>query len=238
MRNRRFAASGGVAASVVAVVVGAVAITGLVGANTGERPGSDLATATEYSLRPTTTGETAPPGPQLPLSVESTAPPSAAPSTSDRHAAELTLVLSQARPVPAAVKVIAVPETLEPLTFLANPGSYLTSADLSDAKGRGSMTVQITYTPGTKPRCANLSPWEIDCAEVAEAGIPMVISTEKQDTGYIAYVVRAVRADGTSVYVNATNAARTAAAKATRPTPPLDPAVLRAIATLPGLTFF
>jgi hypothetical protein len=238
VRNRWFAASGGVAASVVAVVVGAVAMTGLVGTHSGDRPASGI--AAEYTAQPgvTSSGESAPAGPRLPLTTDATPPSAAAAPTTERHAAELTALLAKARPVPAEVKAVPVVDNSEPLVFLAYPGSYLTSADLVDAKGRGSLTVQLTYTTEGKGRgCTERQPWETSCAEVAESGVAMVISTEQQDSGYIAYVVRAFRADGTSVYVNTTNAP-IRASKAARPTPPLDPTVLRAIATLPGLTFF
>jgi hypothetical protein len=236
VRNRWLAASGGVAASVVTVVVGATMITGLAGRGADRVAAPAYTTATERS-----TMSGAPPGPSLPLTRTSLG--AGEEPTTEAHAAALTRALAGATMISAQFTVVAVVDDgRAPLEFRRSGGGYHLAADLRDAKGVGSIDLSINHSgPEWKlPSCADVTLAQAVCDVTQESDVRMRISTERQSSGYLSNAVYALRPDGTIVYVTSTNmAVRDFTGKPTsRPVPPLDAKVLRVIATLPGLSFY
>lgn len=235
VRRRRIAASGGVAASVVAVVVGVVALTGLGRGEVDQAaPVSTTGSAIPTTTDAPTVSDGAPAGPQLPLTTK----PGAIPPTSDEHAAALAGVLIKSGVVPPpGLRVLTLPSDSRPLSVEHYAGAYHVSVDVSDGKRQGNLSLEIGYaTPDTAlPGCQKGA----SCELVAESGIPMLATTEKQDATLVVYYVWAVRPDGTQVQVSSSNAAKRAVRTdpAARADPPVDPRILRVIAALPGLTF-
>ncbi|HEV2783462.1 MAG TPA: hypothetical protein VGX25_29100 [Actinophytocola sp.] len=238
VRARRIAASGGVAASVIAVMVGAAALSGLGGAEpvvpAASPPPATVATSTF------TTG--APPSPSLPVSASPRTFQRGAEPTTDDRAAALTKELTGAGVIPAGFEIIPVPADAKPaLVFRHFRGSYHLTADLVDRMGDGSIQVQVSYSWPDEPlpSCAGIQ-GEPSCYVAERPGARLWVRTDKQPSGYITYRVEAVRADRTRVYVTASNVAArgTDGKPPTRPYPPVEPAVLERIAALPGLSFF
>lgn len=236
VRIRRFATSGGVAAAVAAVVLGAAALSNLPGDGPGQVISPAQGTTTEQPPSSVTTSpETAPRGPQLPLTT--VPPPSLAVAVSDVHAAELTKVLSRSGVVPGVFKAFPAEPSTVPLTFKISGASYRATAALSDAKGQGILIIMVG--PATRdaaaPRCPNVP----ECAEVYQAGVAMAERTAQSGSGSIEYSINALRSDGTSLILIATNLAsiRPDETRTTRAVPPVGLDQLRAIATMPGFTF-
>lgn len=227
VRLRRLTASGGVAAAVVAVVLGAALLS-----NQPSDDG-DLTAGVPASTTPaptsTTPSDLAPAGPELPLTT--TAP---ALVTNERHAAELTKALTGARILPGDFTVSPAEPNSKPLEFRFNGRGYWTTAQLSDGGGHGILT--ITVTPGgSPPKC----PPHPSCTELNEAGVAMAARSDRNNSGTIEYSILALRPDGTSLTLIANNMAslRLDETRTTRPEPPVNLAQLRAIATLPGLNY-
>jgi hypothetical protein len=235
VRLRRLAASGGVAASVLVVLIGAAVITGL--------PGSDPQEAaappafTPASVPVPTTSEAAPPGPRLPLTTATSAPEPVV----EARAAALTKVLATTRIPVEFTPVAVVDDGRAPLAFRYANGGYHLTVDLRDAQGIGSLDLTINYSgPDRKvPSCAD-TPAEASCSVLLESNIRMRVSAERHSSGYLSNAVYALRPDGTIVYVTSTNlTVRGFMGKPTsRPVPPLDAKLLQVIATLPGLTYY
>ena len=229
VRIRRLAASGGVAAAVVAVVLGAAFLS--------SRPGDDEVTpALPASTRPvqvtTTPSNLAPAGPELPLSTTT----QVLPVDGEAHAAELTKILSTARVLPETVKALPLESNGAPLVFRFDGSGYQAAARLSDASGQGIVLISLSRSRnGTPPRC----PDSDNCTELSESGVVMAAHTDRSTTGTIEYSVYALRPDGTSLTLSASNLASTRLdeTRTTRPEPPVDLTQLRAIATLPGLSY-
>jgi hypothetical protein len=236
VRLRRFVASGGVAASVLVVLIGAAVITGLPGH--GPQEAAAPLSSTPVSVPVPTTSEVAPSGPQLPLTTATSVPE----PVIEARAAALTKVLSTTM-IPAAFTPVAVVDDgRAPLEFRYANGGYHLTADLRDAEGIGSLDLTINYSgPDRKvPTCADGSPAETACSVLQESNIRMRISAERHSSGYLSNAVYALRPDGTIVYVTSTNlTVRGVVGKPTsRPAPPLDAKLLQVIATLPGLTYY
>jgi hypothetical protein len=229
VRLRRFAASGGVAAAVVAVVLGAAALNNLPG------DGKDISPAQSAGARPpypplATSSESAPAGPQLPLSTTTAAP-------GDQHAGELTKLVAASGAVPGGVALFPAEPNRAPLTFAFVGDAYRATATLSDAKGQGVLIIELrrAVNGASVPRCPQVP----DCAELNQAGVAMAARTAKNSTGSVEYSVDALRPDGTTVFLIASNMAsiRPDETKPTRALPVVDLAKLREIAALPRLTF-
>jgi hypothetical protein len=231
VRIRRLAASGGVAAAVVAVVLSAAFLS--------NRPvGEEITPAQPASTRPvpvtTTPSDRAPAGPELPLSTTVSPPVRAA---SKARAAELTKILSSARVLPGDVKLLPLEPDSGPLVFRVSGSEYWAGARLSDASGQGIVVVAVqpVAQDAQPPRC----PEHTRCTELSEAGVAMTARFAETSSGIVEYTIVAHRPDGTGVTLIATNAASTRRdeTRTARAMPPVDLTQLRAIATLPGLSY-
>lgn len=231
VRVRRLAASGGVAAAVVAVVLGAAVLS--------NKPGGDeVNPAQPASTRPvattTTPSDRVPDGPELPLTT-TTAPTRTPIDAARRHAAELTTVL--ARALPGDFKLQPLEPDTAPLVFAFDGTSYRTSARLTDASGQGIVLIVVNLVPrgSAPPRC----PGHTRCTELSEAGVAMTERTDTTSGGTVEYSIIAHRPDGTRLTLIANNLAsiKIEETRIGRPAPPVDLAQLRAIATLPGMSY-
>jgi hypothetical protein len=227
VRIRRLAASGGVAAAVAAMVLGAAALSNL----PGDGPAQGLSPGQSTS---------APQLPYPPLSTSSeSAPrlPLTTPTSGEAHAGELTKLLATSGVVPGGIAVFPAEPNSAPLRFTFDGDTYRTAATLSDAKGQGVLIIELRRAGNgaSAPRCPQVP----DCAEIHQAGVAMAARTVTYSTGTVEYSVDALRPDGTSVILIASNLAsiRPDETRATRPLPPVDLAQLREIAALPRLTF-
>lgn len=232
LRIRRLATSGGVAAAVVAVILGAAALNGLPGGGSGHEITPAQATTSPTAPPSTSPTDAAPTGPELPLTPTATVQVRDA----DKHAIELTRTLSGAGVVPRALTQFSVDGTA-PLSFVFTAGIYRASALLVDSAGRGVLAVYVRPPTNdlTPPRCSKIA----DCSEWNLAGVAMTARIERTTSGTVEYSVLALRPDGTNLTLTATNTSTLGPGEVrrTRPQPPVDLAALRAIAVLPGLTF-
>jgi hypothetical protein len=246
VRNRRLVASGGVAASVVAVVVGAATLTNLVGGSGNEVTPAFSSTTPETPQSVTTSPE---PGLSLPL------PPTEAPQSTpvppraiepERHAAALTAVLAAANPVPKNIK--AYPggdQTKPPLTFTFFHGGYHANAHLLDSRGTGSLEVEVAYLPDPNAKILCEQSTEhvsVNCSVSGGSGYQMTKTTRTDKRGVVEYTIRVARSDGTDVWVTATNVSSVSAGGSgenpvTAPTPLLDYPDLEKIAKNSRLTY-
>jgi hypothetical protein len=227
-RIRRIALSAAVAASVVTVVAGAVVISRFGAGGAGGEAGSSHSAG----RGPVTVTEG-------PMSGNVTWPP-----TTEGRAADLTKVLTEAKVVPPRFKVVdATRGAPQVLTFRPDMGHYTLTADLVDAEGRGNLTITVGYHALDRPPpdCARDMPGWTNCQAVDESGLLLLQNIEKGTEGFTAYGVVAARPDRTALFLEATNSpgGRNPVRKpAARSMPPVDLSVLRAIATLPGLSFY
>ncbi len=235
VRTRRIATSGGVAASVIAVVIGAAGLPNLVG---DDRSGEDVAVGTSTSAptlteAPPTTFESAPAGPSLPLTTVTLSP-------SDVHAEALTatvagsVVLSQYRLAPAA------DGSRIPLAFVSYHDGYRAAADLADENGAGSLEIEVNNAPvGATAVCEPSSDQvRVDCGIDDRNGYPISLTTRTTKSGRIEYVAHGIR-NGTEVFVTATNVASSnpLGRPVTRRVPPLDLDILHLLAANPNLSY-
>jgi hypothetical protein len=226
VRIRRLTTSGGVAAAVVAVVLGAAALSNL------PRGGETHSAAGPVSTTspPPTPSDTAPQGPQLPLST------TAAPAT--QRAADLTRVLAEARVIPAGFEVRNQANGEPALRFLVLGDAFNTGAELADGNGSGRLLIQVSHTDQrVAPIICNARPPDT-CSVVIEYGLRMSLATQHFDQGVVNYEVHTQKSDGTDIVAIASNSVTTSGPvmKATRAKPPLDFEVLKRIAALPRLT--
>jgi hypothetical protein len=238
VRLRRFAASGGVAASVLVVLVGVAVITGWPEQDSQEVAAPPAVTPTSVPVP--TTSEIAPAGPQLPLTT-SRAPSGLEPVATDDHAQVLTKAFAEANVIPSGFRVQAVPNTSRPpLVFTHYGGNYLAVAELVDPLGTGTLTISVGWhPPGSPPAsCAEWSPVQpISCTVIDDSGVPVRVGSFRDATGRITYEAHAERPGVTSVFVGMTSAAAAPAKPNARPKPPLELEVLARIAVLPRLTY-
>ena len=233
VRVRRLAASGGVAAAVVAVVLGAAALNNL----GGDGPSQDLSpgqsTSTEQSPASVATSpEGAPTGPRLPLSTTLAAPP-------DQRAVQFTQALADAALIPAAVQVQDQGDGNRPLAFVSLGETYLAGANLVEPRGGGNLQILVSRANLKTPvTCADPTAKVISCSIVTDQGFPMTVATRRSDNGVVDYVVHGVRSDGTDILVTAGNGVRTrTGVTISGAQPPVEVEVLKRIAALPRLTF-
>ncbi|MFL6140927.1 MAG: hypothetical protein ACJ72N_03515 [Labedaea sp.] len=243
MRVRRLAASGGVVAAVVAVVVGATVLSGL-GGGAAEDAAARPLTALSTSSRPDAPA-TAPAGPELPLASATLMPTelNSADPPSDAHAAALTKVIARDSKIPPEFTALAViDDGRGPLEFRPYQGAYYLIADLRDAKGVGALELAVGHSgpDGMVPGCPVAASAQADCELVQQSDVQLRVSTVRENSGYLANTVYALRADRTVVSVTSSNlASRANTGKPTsRLVPPLDLKLLRLIATQPGLSFY
>lgn len=218
VRARRIATSGGVAASVIAVVVGAALLTDLAG-DTGRQAGPARAGGPTGATVATSTG---PPSTQLD------------PEQHRAHAAALSSAL-------ADVNVLPV-DGVSPVAFTYAHGTYLAGTDLVDGRGGGSLRIEIRQAgAATEPvHCENSTRQvRVECRIASDGDYPTSVTTRMSDTGLIEYVVRAVRPDGTDIMITASNLAANnpAGAAVTRYKPVVGHAVLERLAKSPRLSY-
>lgn len=235
VRLRLLAASGGVAAAVVAVVLGAAALSNLTGDDPGPGISPGQATSSRPPYPPTSspvsaapTPESAPQGPQLPLSPTTTAP--------SKHADVLTQVLADAKLIPV---VADGGDGSKALSFSYVGERYQVVTDLRQPQGAGHVRVQISRRDKFAPpvSCSELTGQSDPCAIEADHGTPVLVATERFGRE-IRYVVHVVRPDGSDILVTASNVLTSASgATSVGGKPPVDIEVLKKIATLPRLTF-
>lgn len=238
VRHRRIIEAGAVVAAVVAIVVGAASLTGLLGTGTdGELPPAATATTSTTGTTNAADRPTAASSSPVPTTVSLPTEP----LTTDVHAARLTEVLAAGFPLPAGMVALPVPgDRTGPLTFRQSQGGYKAAADLTDRRGEGSLFIEVDFATARQPGCDG-SPQGVSCTVEMYQGVSMSVVTQTNPDGEISYSINAVRPDGTGVYVAASNVSdryrlagkRVSSAK----TPLVDQAVLKSIAALPGLTF-
>lgn len=234
VRIRRLAASGGVAATVVAVVLAAAALSNLPGGGSDVAPADGLSTGPSYTTTPapsSTSLESAPLGPQLPLTTTTSA-------TRGKRAVELTQVLAEAKVIPTEFELRSATGTTSPLAFAVDGEGYLAAANLADARGVGSLDITVVslrggvLLVGCPPNDAARA-----CTVETVSGLRMALITEWSGQGGTEYRVQVARPDGTKIDVRTTNTAFTNRNVVTRAKPPVEFDVLKRIAVLPRLTF-
>jgi hypothetical protein len=226
---RRLAASGGVAAAVVAVVLGAAALSQVPGEG-GDLTAAQRGTSTQaMDPAPTPSSAVAPQGPELPISTAATPP-------ADR-AAELTQVLAEARVIPAGFEVRSQANGEPALRFVALTDTFNTGAELADGGGSGRLMIQVSRAnQRLAPIVCNPRPPDT-CSLVTEYGLRMSLATQHFDLGVLNYEVHTQKSDGTDIVVIASNSVSvTAPMKATRAKPVVDFEVLKRIVALPRLS--
>jgi hypothetical protein len=241
VRNRRLAASGGVAASVVAVVVGAATLTNLVGGTSDNDVTPAIGSSTTAPPAPTTP-ET--PGLSLPLTTTVSPPSLPVAVQPEKHAAALTAELAASNPIPKGIKAYPAGDgTRGALVFAFFRDAYHADAHLSDARGSGGIEVEIAYIrePNASLGCEQSTDQVVvTCTPSLEYGYQMTRTTRTTKRGTVEYIVRAFRPDGTDIWVTANNASnRTTAGEVppTAPKPLVDYQDLEKIAINPRLTY-
>jgi hypothetical protein len=235
VRNRRIVASGGVAASVIAVVVGAAVLPGLL---TDDGPGEDVAVGTSTSApsvsgTPPTTGQSAPVGPSLPLTTVTMAP-------NEVHAEVLTATVAGAVVLSQFRLTTASDGSTLPLAFVHHRAGYRAAADLADGDGAGYLQIEVNYAPdGSTAVCEPSSDQVmVHCGIDMGSGYPITLTTRTAKSGRLEYIARGIRNE-TEVVVMATNVAsrNPLGRPVTRMFPPLDLEVLHRLASTPGLDY-
>lgn len=232
VRNRRIATAGGVAAGVIVAVLGAASLTNLIGSVNQDVATSSSAPALPTPSTPTTTGESAPPGPSLPLVPTTSLPAYAV------HAETLTMtlageiVLSQFRLSPGADGARL------PLAFVHGRDGYHAAADLTDALGVGHLAFQVSDAAAdTAPVCeASSEEVTVICGIDQHYGYSITLTTRTSKTGTIEHIAHGIRGN-TEVVVTATNKASGQDRPATRKNPPLDLDTVARLAANPYLTY-
>jgi hypothetical protein len=229
VRLRRITASGGVAATVVAVAVGVALLPGLGKPVPNPAHGSDTAVPT--STQPTTF--TLPPVPRGRM-----------PRTDDKRAAELTEVLARSGVFPAGLEIVPLGRTDVPMLRFQHDGlGYFMIKDVRDRHGLGGFDLRVGF-PSDAParRCDVVEEGQLSCQEDREPGAWMWVRTFQAPHGTVAYHVSAVRDDGTRVTVASSAVPHsTTGVRGWRPgrlVPPVSVGVLMQIAALPGLSYF
>lgn len=236
LRNRKLFQAGGAVTGVVAVVVGAVLVGGLVG---GEPSVPPAATGTAPV---STTSDPGPPASQP-------APTSEAPVSSttsspgmeiDERANRLTHVLAESGVLPSGYTLEPVPDTGGPTFRRIHPSVYGMEADLHTPDASGWLWVLVEKGPGVGATCDVIEPPVDRCEVRDELGMPMTIAVQKFDSGEIRRVVRSVRPDGCYVTVTSSNLTATSRDKGVPPSgtawPALPEPKMIKIAALPELT--
>lgn len=230
LRNRRLFQAGGAVTGAVAVVVGAVLVSGVVTNQAGD--GSTV---------PPAAGSTS--GPSLDTSVVVSVPPestSAGPQAQVQDAAaRFTDAVVNPDVLPASYVLTPVTGTNGPAFEPTGPGVYEFQADLRTADGSGWLWVLLEQGPSAGANCQDV-PWPVDqCAVREELGLPMTVAVQRYDSGEVRRVVRSVHPDGGSVTVTASNLTSVERDKGRSPVkavwPPLTESAVIRIAALPEL---
>ncbi|RZS41347.1 hypothetical protein EV193_103670 [Herbihabitans rhizosphaerae] len=176
LRGRRIAAGGGVAAAVMAVALGAAALTG------DGSGGPDPTQAAQPTLPPSTV-DSAPPGPSLPLPPSTTADPRYVPHPS--RATQLTKTITGAALLPGTINQDLV---FQPYNF-----GYTAAVEVPAGGGRVNISI---YQPGGQPPSSCLMPSpDAVCDTRVRDGLTVYVGI----AGPGSVSARTVRPDGTWV---------------------------------------
>jgi hypothetical protein len=236
LRTRRMFEAGGVVTAVVVAAVGAALLTGVVGERETLPPAAS-----------TTVEQPAPPGPTLPLTPPPTTgttaqPPSSMPGypPSNDRASQLSDVLLTA----GALKVGEMTSFPgKSLAFVVADSNYVFEADLRIGQVEGSVLVSVSpaLPADGGAKCDSIPEPKSDCATQIVGGQPVSVATWRdKNTGEKRYLGHAVKADGSTVSVIATNLSERQRDSGKRPTtwtPVIDRDTVANLAALPGLTF-
>jgi hypothetical protein len=191
VRRRRALAAGGVVAAVVAAVVGAAVLTDFVEVRPDDVPAAGAPPA--------------PPGPELPLPLTTTAAPRA---LTDEHANDLTQKLYKSGLVDIGT---ARPWPGQPgphPRFRAADGEYLYEGDVESKGRKGQLQVTVGFAPSGAASCDNLGEKYDSCAIAPVDGQQVVQATWQGGKGERRNLAVAVLPDGTKVAAVATNLLR------------------------------
>lgn len=219
LRNRKLFQAGGTMAAVVAVVLGAVLVTGLI---TEER---SVPPAAEQPANPpgSPTGPTYPP-----TTSELHDPPSSVePPTSletEQQANRLTMALERPGVLPTGYVLDPAVGTKGPTFRVIHPPTvYGLEADLTSPERAGWLWVLVEKGPGVGATC-DVVPQPVERCEIREEhGMPMTIARQVYRNGEVRRVVRSVRPDGCFVTVTASNLTSERRDKRLPPWPSAEP---------------
>jgi hypothetical protein len=225
LRRRRFLEAGGVTAAVVAAVVGASLLTGLVGS------------APEDRMPPAASSSTgrAPAGPDLPLP-QTTGPSRNTPLTRE-HADTLMDRLYASSVIKGIGALSATQAGGNQLTFAIRSNAYVFEADVATGNREGSLQVSVEAAgAGDVASCEPLDRPFDDCTVDTSTGIPVAMATWTSSEGEKQYLVLAIQ-DGTKVAALTTNLSSVYRDKGQRPSgePVLDKGQLVKLVVYSGL---
>jgi hypothetical protein len=199
LRRRRFLEAGSVVALVVVVAVGAATLTNLVGLGQEDKKMPPAASSTQY----------APPGPELPMSSESTPRAPVTTTTHLPYASTGEVAEDQMTALLYAVGVVnpkeasAVPHQTGVPGFRRVGDHYVYEADVvRSSTSRGYVQVTVDFSPTVILTCSNLPAPSDDCEIRTRAGLQVTLSHYIDRNGERTVQATAVTPKG--VWINAT----------------------------------
>lgn len=227
LRRRRILEAGSVVAGVVAIAVGAVVFTGL---NDGRGKGSVAA------------GDQPEPAPTLLVTPEVSEPPpveTTALATTDQHALDMTVALTEFLPEELALE--PMPGSVDS-GFLATDGVYQLAADVLGPDGEGSLHIAVAPAKADdQTDCVMFVEDYQECELIGTETDPVAVATEQFDNGELRYVAYVSRPDGTTVNAVITNLSERQRAAGEWPSmepPMLSQQAFAQLALLSGLTYY
>jgi hypothetical protein len=228
LRNRKLFQAGGAVAGVVAVVVGAVLVTGLVNNERSLPPAASQPETSPVSTNTSASESVDRPAQPTRVPQSTDYPPTSvqAPSAEvDRQAALLTAVLTRPGVLPSGNVLNPVVGARVPQFQVIHPNVYGLEADLTTSDGMGWLWVLVEKGPGVGANCDVLPQPVKKCAVRKEFGMPMTIGTQEFRTGEVQRIVRSVRPDGCFVTVTSSNLTSERRQKGLPPWPSVEPAL-------------
>lgn len=229
LRRRKLLEAGSVVAGVVAIAVGAIT---LAGPRHDERGGIPAASGDQPEQASPTLLVT-------PVPAEPSLEDSAPPATSDQHAMDMTVALTEF--LPAEMALEPMPGGVDP-GFLATDGVYQLAADVVSPEGEGSLHIAVAPAKtDDQTDCVMFAEDYQEC-ELISSGMDVVaVATEQFDNGEQRYVAYVSRPDGTTVNAVITNLSerqRVIGGPPLTETPMLSQQSFAELTLLSGLTYY
>lgn len=199
LRNRRRIEAGGAVTGVVAAVVGAVLLSGLVGADEPDRDVPPAATGTATSAPRSATTEAPRYPPSAPVLTTADLP------EATPQADVLTQAFRQSHLVPDTMPLVTTDGQL-PRFLAQGPDHYELTTDVRAPDREGGLLVRVeSAAPRSAASCETLRERYGDCEVRDWKGVAVVVAVYKDDTGEKRHTALAIHPDGTAITAIATN---------------------------------